>query len=158
MSRYGLKIARLFGKTLPAFSSQAEAETVLLAFRDAKLRRIHELASNSPDFRPDYTPESLKALERLYFQLYESKSFEKIGSTREEFEECMAMYFGEVVVRNIPTAKWAVQEFAFEKGKYEIGVQKGLTTIMLRRFTDHFKTPNNKKQEWIWRQFKQYCT
>jgi len=158
MTKFGLKIAQLFGEKLPRFSSQEEAERALLAFRDAKLHKIHKLASTLPDFALDCLPESLKAMERVYFRLHESNSFEEIKSTREEFEECMAMYFGEVFVRNIPNSKWVVKEFPFEKGKYEIGVQKGLSTVMLRRFTDHFKTPNNKRQESIWRRFKQYCT
>ena len=158
MTKYGLKIAGLFGKQLPGFSSQQDAEKSLLTFRDVRLRRIHELARALSRFKPDYTPESLKTMEQLYFKLHQSNSFEKVGSNREEFEECMAIYFGEVFVRNVPNSKWVVEEFAFERGKYEIGVKKGLFTVMLRRFTDHFKEPNNKKQESIWRKFTQYRT
>ena len=158
MTRFGLKIAKLFGKKLPGFASQAEAERELYGYRDDRLQKLSRLASASDDFKSTGTPESLKQLEAWYFKLWEDDAFEDVGSTREEFEECMAMYFGEVLVGNIAGAEWIVSEYAFEEGKYEIGVKWQLTSVMLRRFTDHFKTSNNKRRQSIWRRYKQYCT
>ena len=158
MSRYGLKIAKLFGKKLPAYSSQADAQRHLYAFRDDRLHRLSKLALASDKFEVDSSPESLKALEAWYFELWETNAFKSIQTSREEFEECMAMYFGHVVVKNMKKAEWIVSEYAFENGKYEIGVTWGSRSIMLSRFTDHFKTPNNKRHQSIWRKFKHYCT
>jgi hypothetical protein len=67
----------------------------------------------------------------------------------------LATYFGEVVIRNVPGSAWIVEEFAFAKGKYEFGVQKGLGTVMLGGFQDLFKWPHNKKRESIFRMYKQ---
>jgi hypothetical protein len=147
----------LFGKKLPSFASQTDAERELYAFRDARLQKLSQVASATEDFELTWTPESLKGIEAWYFELWENNAFEVIGSTREEFEECMAMYFGEVFVRNVSGAKWIVEEYAFESGKYEIGVQKDAIAIMLRRETDHFKTPNNKRRQALWRQYRKYC-
>jgi hypothetical protein len=157
LSRYGLKIAKLFGKKLPAYVSQANAEKELFAFRDVRLQRLNALALASNTFEPDSSPESLKSLEIWYFELWENNTFKSINTKREEFEECMAMYFGNVVVKNTAKAEWIVSEYAFEKGKYELGVTWGSGSIMLSRFTDHFKTPNKRYQS-IWRKFNHYCT
>ncbi|MHC3994689.1 hypothetical protein ACXWTF_07650 [Thiomicrolovo sp. ZZH C-3] len=156
--RYGLKIAKLFGKKLPAYSSQADAERDLFAFRDNRLQRLSDFASASDMFEPDSSPESLKSLEVWYFELWEDNAFESLHTKREEFEECMAMYFGNVIVKNMAKAEWIVSEYAFEKGKYEIGVAWGSGSIMLFRFTDHYNTPNNKRHQSIWRKFNHYST
>ena len=157
MSRYGLRIAKLFGQTLQSFSTLAEAEKDLTVFRDDRLRKLENLSERSPSFSADYSRQSLKTIEKWYFDLYESTAFEKIGTSREEFEECLAIYFGAVFVRNVPDAAWIIEEFAFEKGKFEIGVRKGLMTIMCSRFTNHFETRDNKRKESIWRMFNKYA-
>jgi len=147
MSLFGLKVAKQFGEKLTSFKNQADAETVLFKRRDEKLEQLLEMAKKSGIFIPDFTPESLKPLEQWYFELYESKSFSKFSTTREEFEGCMAAYFGEVAIRNCPDARWAVREFAYGPGKYEIGIQKKLLYLMLSKFTDHYKQPNNKRRQ-----------
>jgi hypothetical protein len=155
MSRLGLKVAKLFGKRLPAFSSRAEAEAYLFGERDERLRRLRELAPSSGVFAPDFVPESLKHLERWYFDLSDTDGFSVLGITREEFEGCMASYFCELAVRNSPDTKWEIREFVFEPGKFEIGVQRGLMHLMLRRFSDHYKQPNNKRRQKIFRMYEQ---
>jgi hypothetical protein len=155
MSLFGLKVAKQFGEKLPSFKNQAEAETVLFKQRDEKLQQLLEMAKTSGIFVPDFTPESLKPLEQWYFELYESKGFSKLATTREEFESCMAAYFGEVTIRNCPDARWAVREFAFERGKYEMGIQKKLLHLMLSKFTDHYKQPNNKRRQRLFGIFNQ---
>lgn len=42
----------------------------------------------------------------------------------------MSVYWGEVVIKNNPDAKWLIEEFAFAQGKYELLVNKGLFKIM----------------------------
>ena len=155
MSWLGLQVAKLFGQRLPAFSSQTEAEAHLFGQRDERLRRITELAMSSGVFAADYTPESLKNLERWYFDLLDADGFRSRGTSREEFECCMASYFCELAVRNCPDAKWEVREFEFERGKFEIGVQHGLLHLMLSRFTDHHKQPNNKRRQKIYRMYEE---
>jgi hypothetical protein len=158
MTKTGLQVATLFGKNLPTFSTQHEAEETLLGFRDTRLRLIRDISTLAPEFATDYTPDSLKELEKLYFRLWEANSFAEHGITIEVFEECMAMYFGEVMVRNIPGAKWVVQDYAFEKGKFELGVERGLLTVMLRQMKNHHETKSNNRRQAIYRKYKQYAT
>lgn len=156
MSWLGLKIAKLFGQRLPAFASHAEAEAKLYQQRDDRIRRLCELAASSGIFKADFTPESLKTVEKCYFELWESDGFRPLGVTRDDFERCMAMYFCEVAVRNCPDTKWEVREYGFERGKYELGVQSGRVHLMLSRFTDHYKESNNKRRQKIYRQYQQH--
>ena len=155
MSWLGLKVAKLFGQRLPAFSSRAEAEAHLFSERDERLRCITELATSSGVFAADFTPDSLKHLERWYFHLCDTDGFRLLGISREEFECCMASYFCELAVRNCSDAKWEVREFDFEPGKFEIGIQRGLLHLMLRRFTDHHQQPNNKRRQKIFRMYEE---
>ena len=146
-------MAKLFGKQLPGFKNQAEAEAQLFADRDRRLENLLEAAAKTESFDADFTPESLKRLELWYFELWEGDGFGAIGLPREEFECSMAMYFLEVAVRNCPRAEWEVSEYGFENGKYEIGVKNGLHHLMRSRMTDHFQQPNNKRRQKIYREY-----
>jgi len=155
MSAEGLQVAKDFGQRLLAFGSQAEAEAYLFGQRDHRLRRLCELASASDDFIADFTPASLKNLESWYFALCDSDGFGQLDISREELECCMASYFCEVAVRNCSDAKWIVQEFAFERGKYEIGIKRGLLHWMRSRFADLYNQPNNKRRPKIYKSYEQ---
>ena len=156
MSKYGLKIARLFGRGLPAFKNQSEAEKHLYRERDDRIKKMVSLAPSSDEFAADFTPESLKGLELWYFELWENNGFRKLRTSREDFERNMAMYFFEVAVRNCPEAEWEVAEYGFEKGKYEIGVVRGRSHLMRSRFTDHFNERNNKRRQKIYRNYREH--
>ncbi|MEM4204400.1 MAG: hypothetical protein QXS54_10070 [Candidatus Methanomethylicaceae archaeon] len=155
MSRQKHKIALQHGERLPSFSNLEDAERYWYAFRDKHLAHLLEIARQSPDFHPDYTPESLKQLEHWYFSLCETDSFHFTGTTRETFEVCMAMYFGETVVRNT-RARWIVQEYFLASGKYELGLQKDSMTIALYRYTEPFLAISNKRKQSLFRAYKKY--
>jgi hypothetical protein len=155
MSRHGSEIAKQHAEKLPAFSSLEEAQRSLYAFRDEHLALLVEIAKGQPGFLPDFQPESLKQLEGWYFQLYETDSFQAIGIPRDVFETCMAMYYGETAARN-SSGRWIVEEYFLSPGKYELGVRKGSLTRMLSRFTDHFRTPDNKRRQSLYREYKKY--
>ena len=155
MSRLGLKLAGLFGRSLPAFGSLEEASAHLFAMRDGQLSTLKGLASKS-GFSADGTPESLKQLEAWYFQLFESDGFGELGVSREEFERCMASYFCEVAVTNCPGTQWHVSEFAYEPGKYEIGVKRGLFELMRGSFKDHHAQQGNRSRNAIYREYRRY--
>jgi hypothetical protein len=157
MSRYSLKVARDFGAKLPSFETFEEAERYWAQVRSEHLALLESLVAITPSFSADYTPDSLKLLERWYFELYEADSFGDLGISRAVFETCMAMYLGEVAVRSA-NAGWVVREFPFIPGKYQMGVRKGGMTLMLWRLTDHFKVPNNKRRQSIYRQFTKLFT
>ncbi len=155
MSRQGSTVAQQHGDTLPTFSCQADAEQYYYAFRDKHLARLSEIASHHLAFLPDYRPESLKQLEQWYFQLYETDGFHALGINRETFEACMAMYFGETAARSA-NAHWIVARYFLAANAYELIVQRGSFSMALFCFTDHFRTPNNKKRECLFRRYEKY--
>lgn len=80
---------------------------------------------------------------------------------RSVIERCVAMYFGEVIVKNRAEFKWEVREFAFDPGTYEIGVVRGTIAVMLTRFSDVHARPNERsvrasadRAEDVWRTMK----
>jgi hypothetical protein len=158
MSRLGLKVARLFGRKLPAFRNLADARSHLFAERDDRLAMLKRLAVKSDSFAADGSPGSLKKMEAWYFQLVESDGFRALGITREEFERCMATYFCHVVVTNCADAEWHVSEYAFEKGKFEIGVKCGLFELMRSSFAGHHAKPANRFRNAIYREYQRYFT
>jgi len=116
MSKAGRRAADDHGRTLPRYGSQEEAERALFAERDLLLDRLRSAAAASPSFQFDFTPESLKALEHWYFDARERRTSAKDGLSPETFERCMAMYLGEVIVRNHAAFRWVVREFPFAPG------------------------------------------
>src|SRR5690606_22972625 len=114
----GVEHAKRFGLTLPEFPSLLEARKGLLAKRDNCLGMFREMAERQDIFTADYSVDSLGYLDDLYATLHRTDSFEEFCRDRAQFEECMAMYFGEVVVRN-KGAQWIVEEFTFVKGRYQ---------------------------------------
>ena len=119
MSKYSLNIAIKYGETLREFSNKSEAENYFISYKDNLLNRLKAISIQTSAFFLDYTIESLKKLEKWYFDLYEKQSFEQVGLTQEEFESMMSVYWGEVVIKNNEDAKWVVMEYPFSQKKYE---------------------------------------
>jgi hypothetical protein len=156
MSRVGLRVARLFGKSLPTFRDHAEAERALMSRRDELLRLLADWSQRSTEFTSDLSPESLKGLERWYFRLLDGPGFQSMDTDQETFERAMAMYVGAVFVHNAtPPFEWFVKEFAFEAGRYEIGVRRDLFAMMLSR--QSVPREHNKRQESLWRMYGRYA-
>lgn len=156
MSRAGRRAADELGRSLPRYGSQAEAEQALFAQRDVLLERLRVAAAASQAFRCDFTPESLKTLERWYFDARERNMLAEYGLSPETCERCMAMYLGEVIVRNHAAFHWVVREFPFARGRYEIGVDRGTLAVMLTRWGSLPMRPNNRKRESIWREYHRW--
>lgn len=155
MSKAGLLAARLFGSKLPAFRDRGEAERVLYRQRDELLGTLTDISRDSSAFRADFSPESLKDLEHWYFELSEGAGFGAIGIGKETLERTIAMYLGEVVVRNAPSFDWFVAEFAFEQGRFEIGVKSPHVRVMLSRVSP-VPRERNKRELSIWRMYRKY--
>ena len=155
MSDVGLRAARSFGSTLRAFRDLAEAERGLYAERDELVRKLTELSGGSAAFRPDFSPDSLKDLEHWYFGLVEGGGLHSIHTDDETFERAMAMYLGEVLVRHAPPFGWFVTEFAFEHGRYEIGVRRPLYQVMLSRLAPAPRERNRSERS-IWRAYQKH--
>ena len=153
MSKTGLRAAKLFGSKLPAFRDIEDAERSLYAERDDLIRKLTELSRHSASFRTDFSPQSLKDLEHWCFELLEGRGLRSIETDRETFEQAIAMYLGEVLVRNAPPFEWFVAEFAFEPDHYEIGVRRPLYQVMLSRLWPAPRERNRREQS-IWRAYQ----
>ncbi len=149
-----LQHAIKFGKQLNSFKSKSEAEKYFQEYNEHYLHKIHELALKY-QIELNNQPESIKVLEKWYFDLID-QDFKRFPINIQEFEICMAMYFLHVAVTNNPEAEYLVSEYPFVKGKYEFGVKLGLLTYNLARCTDHYKTPSNKRQQALYKAYKQY--
>lgn len=157
MTRPGLKAALKYGEKLPKFKSMAEAEKYFFARKDKLLDKFEKKCEQYSFFTPDYSVESLKTLEKTYFDLYEAGSFRETGLSRDEFERAMSVYFGEVVVRNNDGAKFEVREFPFAQGKYEFYISKGLLSVAIAdRFRDLYQQPGNVRKNHMFREYNRY--
>lgn len=155
MSRNGRKAALEHAAKLPSFTSQAEAEEFYFKLRDNLRQTLNTLASKN-NIPLDYSPESLKTLEKWFFDLYKSGGFEKLGISQKDFEGCMGIYLGYVYTENDPHFKWIVLESSFVKGKFEIGVTKNNFTLMMGPVTNLPILKDNKRRQSMYREYKKY--
>lgn len=157
MSGYALKAAIKHGEELIEFGSISEAEKYFISRKDFLLDRLKAVSAQSSVFIPDYTVESLKELEKRYFDMYAEDAFDKAGTTRKDFESMMSVYWGAVAVKNNKDAKWAVEEYPFTRGKYEFFVNKGLLSLSIGdNFRDLYKRQNNKRRNLLFREYNKY--
>ena len=157
MSKNPIDIAREFGGQLPSFGNLAEATDHYERYRQAGLKTLAGLTADRPGFTMDYSPESLKSLEDVYFSLIETGGFPGLGLSQQAFESLMGIYFGAVATRTDPAVHWIVQEFAFAPGKYELGVAKANTTVMVTSLRNlNLMQPHRKKRDRLYRMFQRF--
>lgn len=157
MSKYSLNIAIKYGETLREFSNISEAEDYFISYRDYFLNRLKAISAQDSAFFPDYTVESLKKLEKWYFDLYEKNAFDKVGLIQKEFESIMSVYWGEVIIKNNADAKWVVEEYPFSQKKYEFLVNRGLCNVsIVDKFHDLYKKQNNKRRNLLFKEYNRY--
>lgn len=156
MTRRGLQVALERDKSLPSFSSQEEAERVLFELRDAFRDEIQQLAGRC-EVQLDFSPESLKTLERWYFDLRHTEGFAQLGVTQEQFERCMGFYTSFVYTENEPKFRWVVTESPLVKGKFDIGVTRGQMTVMVSHHSRPLEQKNNKRMQSMYREYKTFA-
>ena len=155
MSRNGRKVAFEHAAALPSFASLAEAEKFYFKLRNNFRETLNTLAGKN-NIPLDYSPESLKTLEKWFFDLYESGGFKKLGISQKEFEGCMGIYQGYVYTENDPEFKWIVQESSFIKGKFQMGITKGYFALMLGGQANLPILKDNKRRQSMYREYKKY--
>jgi hypothetical protein len=150
VTRYGMIIAGQYAHGLPEFGSHEEAEKALFAQRDTGLQELQALNGLAANL--DYSPESLKTLERWFFEN------EQPATTASGYSmpHAIGFYFGEVLCRTLQF-RWVVQELVFAKGRYEIGVQGPLLAIMLTKGRQ-LRAAGNKRMQSLWREYQRYST
>ena len=156
MSKAGLEVAVKYGEKLNEFNSMADAESYFFEYKDSLLSRFENICTDSK-FNADYSVDSLKTLEKWYFELWEKDDFASFAVSRAEFEEMLTVYFDEVAVRNIDEAQWEVMAYPFVNGKYELGLKCGLMNLAgLGHFRDLCTMQGNKRRNFISREYKKY--
>jgi hypothetical protein len=140
-------------QTLPEFRSVAEAQTALFGERDRRLAALAEFACRTGGFCLTYEPESLKGLEAWYFRLLEGGGFPESTPGQDDFEQYIAAYYGEVLVRSTPF-EWFVEECVFRPGRYEIGVRRPLVSVMLTGPKAPEPRDRNKRMQSLWREYR----
>jgi len=153
MTRRGLQNALQRDSTLPTFTSRDEAERDLFQFRDDFRTEILLLAKQS-EIHLDFSPESLKALEKWYFDLLARDGFQQLGITKSQFERCIGFYTCFVYTENDADFHWIVQESFLIEGKFDIAVTKGNMTIAVSHHSRPPDLKNNKRMESNYREYK----
>lgn len=157
MGKSRIDTAGEFGEQLPSFSSLSEATEYFEHYKEAGLETLVRLTVAQPGFAMDYSPQSLKSLEAVYFKLMEANGFSDLGLSQQAFESLMGIYFGAVATRNDPAVHWIVQEFAFVPGKYELGVARGNTTVMVSSLRNlNLMQPERQKRDRLYRMFQRF--
>ncbi len=148
MSEQGSIAAYHHSEELPQFASSDEAEKVLFSLRDATLRAfVDELGT---ELNLDYSLDSLKRLEKWYFV----NGSPTKGKAEFSFAHAIGFYVGELLCRNCGF-RWAVHEFVFRPGFFEIGIESPLLSIMLTKgiLPD---TRDNRRMQSLYRKAKRY--
>ena len=157
MSKYAFNTAIKYGEKLCGFNNLSEAEDYFILRKDFLLNKLKAVSTQTSAFVPDNTVESLKKIEKWYFDLYEKQSFEQVGLTQEEFESMMSVYWGEVIIKNNEDAKWVVMEYPFSQKKYEFLVSKGLCNVsVVNKFHDLYRMQSNKRRTLLFREYNRY--
>ncbi|MBO4701244.1 MAG: hypothetical protein J5625_01145 [Lachnospiraceae bacterium] len=157
MSKAGLKAALLYGSKLKSFNSISDAKEFYFTFYNRLKDEFIDLCKENEILFTNYSVESLKDLEKWYFELLEEDKFESIGISREEFEQCMGVYFAEVVVQNNKDASLIVEEFPFVPGKYNMVVNKGLASMTFFGLcVDWYSRTGNKRRTLLFREYNKY--
>ena len=78
-----------YGESLVTCEHQFEASYYYHQVREQCMNHIHEISKAVAEFTVDFTDESLKILELLYYDLEDGDRFDCFSITKEEFEECM---------------------------------------------------------------------
>jgi predicted small secreted protein len=146
----GLIAALQHSLMLPSFANREEAEIALFELRDSCLRALLEVTDIAPQL--DFSPQSLIPLERWFFEAGEPESLPSGAATK----LALGFYLGEVFCRHAGFT-WVVYEFPFVRGKYEIGVERGLFAMMLMRGRRPVRE-NNVRMQSLFREYRKRST
>ena len=149
MSHRGIIAAKQYADDLPVFDNFEVAHECLMSAQRETLNAL--LQEHGVELNLDFSVESLKRLEKWFL---ESGSPEA-GCNGYSIPHAIGFYFGEILCRRSGFG-WVVEEFPFQRGRFEIGVKRPLLTIMLTKG----KRPGiagNKRMQSLWRECSGYA-
>jgi hypothetical protein len=159
MSRAGLKRAIEVGLSRKKFLDRAAAEEYFSDLRTDVLQTVASLQSEYPEERLDGSPESLKSIEKIYFDYLDHQKFDDDRLSKDKFEVLLAFYFCHVFVTN-GKANWVVNEDEFvDDSRYYLAIRSinGFITIGCTSHKNHDQKSANKKRQWHYREYKKYA-
>lgn len=154
MSKKAWELATKNAYSLRKFESKEEAEAFLFTERDELKAKIESFSENYR-LHLDYTPESLKRLEKWYFDVCEVRGFPDIGISQELFEFCMGVYLGFVFTMNDSEFIWMAYESPFVPERYQLAITKRLYTRTIGPMSHLHKLSENKRRQSIFRDYTQ---
>lgn len=150
MTRQGFIAALDYSKQLPEFENLDVAREALTKGKDEILSQL--LAELCPTLNLDFSPESLKRLERWYFEA----SCPENGIAGYSVPHAIGFYFGEVLCQ-AGDFQWLVDENELQSGRFEIGVRRGLCTIWCMRGRRPVLKGNARMQS-LWRECRKFLS
>ncbi|MEW4283292.1 hypothetical protein [Priestia koreensis] len=151
----GYDYAKEYGQDLISCEDKIEAKVYYYQLRERVMKKLRNVSEYVDELQIDYSPGSLLVLELLYFDLYETNRFDVLDVTRQEMEECLAVYLGEVTTAQVSDVDWVVEEYPFIEGKYIMGIRQGTYTLYVgTSFLDHYKSHSNQTLYYHFRSFQ----
>jgi len=128
------------------FKSKEAAEKFYFADRDKVLAQVEMLKTAYPKKKLDFSPESLKHLEWVFYEGLESEAFGDTLPEKKDFYKLLSMYKAKVYVEH-KAYKWRVCENFYHK-RLQLAIQnkKGMHTIFVSPRKDFEDFPDTKKQ------------
>ncbi len=135
------------------FQSQEDANSFLIGQKQQNLDTFLKFIKDNEFFDADFSPESLKAVELLYFKLRDEKKFKANFITIEDYELYMSIYFGETIVKNIEAFKWGAEKDFENPNAYALVIKKPFYVKGILRRRNHHARKNNKDKEALFREY-----
>lgn len=128
------------------FESKAAAEVYFFKERDKLLSLIDSLKAVYPKKKLDYSPESLKNLEWIFYEGLDNEEFGKTLPEKEVFYKLLSMYKAKVFVEQ-KAYEWRICEnFHHKSLQLAIQTKDKMHTIFISPRKDFEDFPDGKKQ------------
>ncbi len=136
----------------PILSNKEKATAFWLELRDKILAKVVLLNRQYPNRKLDYTPESLKDIEWMYYDYLDKDKFDEQLS-KKEFYTLLSYYKAKVYVENRKFI-WLIKENIFQ-GRYDLAIQSrgGRHTIILGDY-DNLERFRDKRMQRLWKDYK----
>lgn len=156
LESYNHQIGTDYGRNLPVFENEEAAKVYYYEQRKENLSLLEDIYAEL-GLTLNYSVKSLIELEEVYFSFFQENKFRDFQLSIRDLEECMSIYFGEVVTIHLDGASWIVKEYSFTEGAYVMGLQCGRrATYFSNLFEDHYMTAKDASGQKMHQLYKRY--